>query len=89
MIRATRAWVDSEGAFHITREGAAKAEFRRLVETHFAVDLIHTTGPQDHPSVLVSDIVEAMFDIDKMIGEATREDSRVAFAAVEDVDVSS
>lgn len=65
MIKPIRAWVDSQGDMHATPEAAAKAEFRRLVVERFPF----------HESV-VDTLVENMFELDKMFGEATKEDSR-------------
>lgn len=71
MIRTTRAFVDSEGMLHATREAACKAEFRRALIARYASD-----GLAEECSVLLETMVEDLFDLDKIIAEAQREDTR-------------
>lgn len=81
-IKPTRAWMDSTGAFHAVREDACKAEFRRLLQEKFAKQL---AGGVDSQWIGIEQLVDNMFDIDRMFGEATKEDTRVEFAGA-DVD---
>jgi hypothetical protein len=68
MIKPVRAWVDSAGMMHPSREDACKAEFRRLLNAHF--------GKRRRGTIPVEHLVEEMFAIDKMIGVAVKEDTR-------------
>jgi hypothetical protein len=70
MIKPVRAWQDSQGHFHQTREAACKAEYARLVADLF----------KDHDEIALEDIVQNMFELDRIFGEATKEDARVEFA---------
>lgn len=79
MIKVVRAWQDSQGVFHHTHEAACKAEFARLLAKRFDEQL-QAAHDRLQPGLSLGDIAEAMFDIDKMIGEATKEDTRVEYA---------
>lgn len=67
MIKPIRGWLDSTGTLHTTREDASKAEFRQLLTAHF--------GRRRKP-LTIEDMVSSMFVIDKMIGQAVKEDTR-------------
>lgn len=82
MIRRVPAYVDSEGVFHPTREDACKAEFHRLIEAHFA-EAIEGTDHAGSPAIRVAILVENMFDLDRICGEAQKEDTRVEYAPVQ------
>lgn len=73
MIKPVRAWQDSQGTFHTTREAACKSEYKRLISEMF----------KDHDEISIEDIVERMFDMDRAFGEANKEDGRVEFAPSE------
>lgn len=77
MIKPTRAWLDSTGQFHASREDACKAEFRLL--------LIQKWPGSAHEAAIVSidKLVDDMFEIDKMIGEACKEDTRADITVAE------
>lgn len=77
MIRPVRGWLDSAGELHARREDACKAEFRRLLADKFGLWPIGDCGQQ---AVLVDELVDGLFDLDKMIGQATKEDSRADLA---------
>lgn len=68
MIKPVRAWMDSAGVYHVSREDACKAEFRRLLAAHF--------GKRRRGTIPVETLVEEMFALDKMIGQAVKEDTR-------------
>lgn len=79
MIKPVRAWQDSQGVFHVTREAACKAEFRRLLlATGWCAG--ETPHPADN-AVSLDVLVENMFELDKIFGEATKEDARVQMAS--------
>lgn len=77
MIKLVRAFLDSEGQMHATREAACKAEFRRMV---WNTDLLMDVGLNNMKAIPLDALVDAMFDIDRMIGEACKEDTRAEFA---------
>lgn len=77
MIKVTRAWIDSTGQFHQSREDACKAEFKRALRKRFSE---HIFLPYDAEVIPIDVLVEDMFDLDKLFGEATREDTRVEYA---------
>lgn len=86
MIRRVPAYVDSEGVFHPTREAACKAEFRRLIEAHFK-DAIEQTDHAGSAAIRVDVLVQELFNLDRMVGEAQKEDTRMEFAPVQTLEV--
>lgn len=77
MIKPVRAWVDSQGVMHSTPEAAAKAEFQRLLLGKFEC-------ANERSVVTIGLLVESMYELEKMIGEAMREDSRADIAVKSD-----
>jgi hypothetical protein len=73
MIKRAVAFTDSVGAFHPSRDAACKAEFERALRAHFGTAVVHE-------AINVTDLVEALHDLDKMIGEACKEDTTVEYA---------
>jgi hypothetical protein len=75
MIRLTRAFTDSEGKLHATREDACKAEFQRmLLDKFLSPKQVSDLRPED--GIKISALVDGLFDLDKMIAEACKEDTR-------------
>jgi hypothetical protein len=77
VIKLVRAFADSEGNMHATREAACMAEFRRLLWNTDMVKVLDAEG-FDLPVEVVTlhTLIEHMFEIDRLFGEACREDSR-------------
>jgi hypothetical protein len=72
MIKRQYAYIDSVGIIHPNREAAAKAEFRRLLK-----DKIKTIKSKGLGEVVVlNDLVESLFELDKLVGECQKEDTR-------------
>lgn len=75
MIKMVRAWVDSEGGFHTTRDAACKAEFKRLLLASFMAPMTMAEVHAD-TGIKIDVLVEGMFELDRIFGEATKEDRR-------------
>jgi hypothetical protein len=60
------AFLDSQGEMHPTPEAASKAEFRRALTNLLGSETM----------VSIDSVVGYMFDIDKLIQDATRLDTR-------------
>jgi hypothetical protein len=73
MIRKIYAYLDSEGAMHRTPLEASQADFRR------ALAKLAGYGPTDaltEATIPLETLVEAMVDLDKMLADAFKEDTR-------------
>jgi hypothetical protein len=73
MIRKIVCFTDSEGGVHRTPLDASKADFRR------ALAKLAGFGPTDaldEATISLETLVEAMTDLDKMIADAFKEDTR-------------
>ena len=80
MIKPVRGWLDSDGTLYLTREDACRAEMLKLVSAHLKATLPPPPAPTLSIEWMAAWVASNMFDIDKMIGLAVREDSRVGVA---------
>lgn len=81
MIRRVPAYVDSEGMFHPTREDACKAEFERMLRAAFPVST--DLELEDLEVIDIKVLVAGLFELDRIVGEAQKEDTRMEFAPVQ------
>lgn len=83
MIKRVAAYVDSEGVFYPSRVDAMRAEFRRMLREKFAavIRLDDQLGAGlDGETISINDLVAGLQDLDQIVGEAQKEDTRVDFA---------
>ena len=79
MIKPVRAWQDSQGVFHQSRDAACQAEFRRLLIERLGEFMFDYTEEDQEPLgvITIDALVAKMFEVDRIFGEATKEDARV------------
>lgn len=78
MIRLTRAFIDSDGGMHATREAAIEVEVRKALRENFTIGTLpgSNTSP-GHDYITLDELSSRWQALERALAHATREDTSI------------